>query len=185
VNAPAPRAPGAAGALGIAGPAASAGSAHAWCTFKLAGGDYGVELSRVQEVLRPQPVTRLPLAPPAIAGLINLRGRIVPVVDPRRVLGGEAGPPSGFVVVSAADGPVALLVDAIGDVRRADPASPPPSLPAAIGRGESDDAPLIARTLALPDQTLVVLDLDRVLERAFTTPEASPRPRPRSEGTRS
>jgi purine-binding chemotaxis protein CheW len=165
------------------------GPGSAWCTFRLAGGDYGVELARVQEVLRPQPVTRLPLAPPAIAGLINLRGRIVPVVDPQRVLGGEPGTASGFVVVSSADGPVALLVDAIGDVRRTDAAEPPPSLPAGSGGfgapGEAGPAPLIACTLALPGQLLAVLDLDRVLERAFASPGLSPRPQPRSDGTRS
>lgn len=159
---------------------------HAWCTFRLAGADYGVELSRVQEVLRPQAVTRLPLSPPAIAGLINLRGRIVPVVDPQRVLGGDAGRGSAFVVVSSADGPVALLVDAIGDVRRVEGSeSPPPSLAAASGRGDDKDAPLIACTLALPGQLLVVLDIDRVLERAFAWPGTQPWPRPQSDGTRS
>jgi purine-binding chemotaxis protein CheW len=146
-------------------------SGQAWCTFQLAGGDYGVELARVQEVLRAQPVTRLPHAPAAIAGLMNLRGRIVPVVDTRRVLGidgaraGDVARRSGLVIVRSADGPVALLVDAIGDVRRAEDAAP--SLPAA-------ESPLVARTLALPGQLLVVLDLDRVLERAFAAPEVTP-----------
>ena len=153
--------------------------AQAWCTFQLAGGDYGVELARVQEVLRSQPVTRLPHAPSAIAGLMNLRGRIVPVVDTRRLLGLDeprAGVErrSGFVVVRGADGPVALLVDAIGDVRRAEDA--PPSLPAA-------ESSLVARTLALPGQLLVVLDLDRALERAFALP--GPTLPTRADGSRS
>ena len=153
---------------------------QAWCTFQLAGGDYGVELARVQEVLRSQPVTRLPHAPSAIAGLMNLRGRIVPVVDTRRLLGideprsGDVARSGGLVVVRGAEGPVALLVDAIGDVRRAEDA--PPSLPAA-------ESPLIARTLALPGQLLVVLDLDRALERAFASP-AAPSPT-RADGSRS
>jgi len=143
--------------------------AQAWCTFQLAGGDYGVEWARVREVLRPQPVSRLPLAPPAIAGLMNLRGRIVPVVDLRIVLGlWDAGSathaPGGLVVVGSADGPVALLVDAIGDVRRVD--GDVPALPADPNAG-ADAAPLAVRTLAFPGQLLVVLDLDRVLERAF------------------
>jgi len=161
--------------------APAAVSAQAWCTFRLAGGNYGVELARVQEVLRPLPVTRLPLAPPAIAGLINLRGRIVPVVDLQVVLGRESAPArsadapasravgssGGFVVVRSAEGPVALLVDAIGDVRRADQ-PPPPSLAAAPATGRAPGGPLIARTLALPGELLVVLDLDRVLARAFS-----------------
>jgi purine-binding chemotaxis protein CheW len=144
-------------------------AAQAWCTFQLSGSDYGVELSRVREVLRPQPVTRLPLAPPAIAGLMNLRGRIVPVVDPRIVLGrwdadAAAHAPGGLVVVSGADGPVALLVDAIGDVRRV--AGDVPAL-ATAASADADAEPLVVRTLAFPGQLLVVLDLDRVLERAF------------------
>ena len=153
---------------------------QAWCTFRLAGGDYGVELARVQEVMRSQPVTRLPHAPHAIAGLMNLRGRIVPVVDTRRLLGideprsGDVARRGGFVVVRGAEGPVALLVDAIGDVRRAE--DTPPSLPAT-------ESPFIARTLALPGQLLVVLDLDRALERAFAAPgAASPT---RADGSRS
>jgi len=142
-------------------------SAQAWCTFQIAGGHYGIELARVQEVLRPLPVTRLPLGPPAIAGLINLRGRIVTVVDARAVLGvGEPGTPAaGLIVVRGGEGPVALLVDAIGDVRR--PTSPPAlaAEPAADERGS-----LVACTLALPGELLVVLDLDRLLARAFAAP---------------
>ena len=146
--------------------------AQAWCTFQLAGGDYGVELARVQEVLRSQPVTRLPHAPNAIAGLMNLRGRIVPVVDTRRLLGLDeprAGVErrSGFVVVRGADGPVALLVDAIGDVRRAESANPP-ALLAPPGATDADGPPLVTSTLEFPGLLLVDLDLDRVLERAFT-----------------
>ena len=149
--------------------APAAVSPQAWCTFRIAGDPYGVELPRVQEVLRPLPVTRVPLAPPAIAGLVNLRGRIVTVVDPRIVLGGEAGPAvaGGLVVVHGTDGPVALLVDAIGDVRRTDgsESSPPPSL--AVSPAGEDEGSLIACTLALPGELLAVLDLDRVIARAF------------------
>jgi purine-binding chemotaxis protein CheW len=145
--------------------------ASAWCTFRVAGGDYGVALARVQEVLRPLPVTRLPLGPYAIAGLINLRGHIVPVIDLRLLLGAartDASTPSGgFVVVRTAEGPVALLVDAIGDVRRADPLAPPASLATPVS-AEADGPPLATNTLAFSGLLLVELDLDRVLERAFT-----------------
>jgi len=143
-------------------------STPAWCTFRLGKSHYGVELARVQEVLRPLPVTRLPLSPPAIAGLINLRGRIVTVVDLRVVLGVEASPAAGLVVVRGSEGPVALLVDAIGDVRRAELDTP------ALAAETSGDerGPLIDRTLALPGELLTVLDLDRVLARAFASEEA-------------
>ena len=140
---------------------------QAWCTFRIAGGHYGIELARVQEVLRPLPVTRLPLSTPAIAGLINLRGRIVTVVDTRTVLGaGRSGSPAaGLLVVRGGECPVALLVDAIGDVRRTESVPALAAEPAADERGS-----LVARTLALPGELLVVLDLDRLLARAFAAP---------------
>ena len=143
-------------------------SLRAWCTFRLRDAHYGIDLARVQEVLRPLPVTRLPLAPRSIVGLMNLRGRIVPVVDLADVLVRPAATaaPAGLVVVRSSDGPVALTVDAIGDVWRAEAhASQPPAL-AAVPAPDGGGA-LVERTLALPGHLLAVLDLDRVLERAF------------------
>jgi purine-binding chemotaxis protein CheW len=158
--------------------AAGAVEARAWCTFRLDDGHYGLELARVEEVLRPLPVTRLPypaLPPGArsrgIAGLMNLRGRIVPVVDLRVVLGRDAaraaGTGAGLVVVRSVEGPVALLVDAIGDVRRADSLEPLRASPAASPELPDDGGSLVAGTLAFPGELLVVLDLDRVLACAF------------------
>ena len=147
--------------------ALAAVSPQAWCTFRLGAGHYGIELSRVQEVLRPLTITRHPLAPPGIAGLTNLRGRIVTVVDLRAVLGAGAAPDAAaaLVVVRSAEGAVALLVDAIGDVRRVGAGGLAPSLAAEPVR--DDAGSLVARTWALPGELLVELDLDRVLERAF------------------
>ena len=178
-----PGAPHAAGAL----PAAAR---DGWCTFGVADGLYGVELERVQEVLRPQPLTRVPLAPPALVGLLNLRGHIVPAVDLRVVLGfpsrgSEADPAprggsqgSGMIVVRAPQGLVALVVDAVGDVRRA----PEPASAADVPGTTASTDPLFAFALALPERLLVVLDLDRVLERAFARTSHDGRvrdPRPR------
>ena len=66
---------------------------RAMCTFVLDGKLFGVGVEWVQEVLRPQPVTRLPLAGPTVRGLINLRGQIVPAVELRRCLGLPERPP--------------------------------------------------------------------------------------------
>jgi chemotaxis signal transduction protein len=168
---------------------------RAWCSFKLGDQRYGVELERVQEVIRPQPVTRVPSAPPALAGLMNLRGRIVPVVDLRVLLGlGFADETSFLVIVRSEDGPVALLVDEIGDVERVHDDAPVPWLPgaghpaaghpAAPGHHHHPLAPddagstLIAATIAQPDHLLVVLDLDRTLARAFERPGRPARPSP-------
>lgn len=89
-----------------------------YATFWLGPALYGVEVQRVREVLREQDITPVPLAPPTVAGLINLRGQVVTAVDLRERLapGGERGAESMLVVVLVGGEPVALLVDRIGGV---------------------------------------------------------------------
>jgi purine-binding chemotaxis protein CheW len=90
-----------------------------FCTFYLNGLYFGVEVLRVQEVIRYQQMTRVPLAPRMIEGLINLRGQIVTAIDLRRRLGlppRTNGELPMNVVVRSDDGAVSLLVDEIGDV---------------------------------------------------------------------
>jgi purine-binding chemotaxis protein CheW len=84
---------------------------------------FGVEVEKVQEVIRYQEMTRVPLAPPVVKGLINLRGQIVTAIDLRRRLDlherGSGDLPMN-VVVRHEDGAVSLLVDEIGDVLEVD-----------------------------------------------------------------
>lgn len=90
-----------------------------FCTFLLGGYLFGVPLPQVQEVIRFHPMTPVPLAPPAVKGMINLRGQIVLAIDLRQRLSlGDrlAGELPMNVVVRTADGAVSLLVDEIGDV---------------------------------------------------------------------
>src|SRR4051812_45894781 len=88
-----------------------------FCTFYLDHLLFGVELQGVQEVVRTLEMTRVPLAPQVVRGLINLRGQIVTAVDLRLRLGESARCASPMnVVVRSKDGPVTLLVDEIGDV---------------------------------------------------------------------
>lgn len=90
-----------------------------FATFLVDGLLFGVEVLRVQEVLRYQEMTSVPRAPDVIEGLINLRGQIVTAIDMRRRLGlaprGNDRAPMNMVVESE-DGAVSLLVDEIGDV---------------------------------------------------------------------
>src|SRR4051794_28626709 len=90
-----------------------------YCTFFLDEHYFGIDVLKVQEIIRFQQMTRVPLAPPAVRGLINLRGQIVMGIDLRRRLGlqgaaAEATPVN--IVVRTDDGAVSLLVDEIGDV---------------------------------------------------------------------
>jgi purine-binding chemotaxis protein CheW len=90
-----------------------------FCTFYLERLLFGVELQKVQEVLRYLELTDVPLAPQVVSGLMNLRGQIVTAVDLRRRLElpqrAEDALPMN-VVVRTPDGAVSMLVDDIGDV---------------------------------------------------------------------
>lgn len=92
---------------------------HQLCTFYLDKLFFGVEVQKVQEVLRHQASTRVPLAPEVVGGLINLRGQIVTAIDLRRRLGlaeRESEKLAMNVVLRCDDGAVSVLVDEIGDV---------------------------------------------------------------------
>ena len=92
-------------------------------TFFLHNLYLGVEVLKVQELIRLQEMTRVPLASPVVRGLINLRGQIVTAIDLRRQFGApdlEPGRDPMNVVVRTDEGAVSLLVDEIGDVVEVD-----------------------------------------------------------------
>jgi purine-binding chemotaxis protein CheW len=141
-----------------------------YCTFFLDGRYFGIDVLKVQEVIRYQEMTRVPLAPPVVRGLINLRGQIVTAIDLRRRLELPDRPEGELpvnVVVYTDDGAISLLVDEIGDVLRVPEKTfeqPPETL-----RGTARE--LIRGAYKLDDRLLLVLDLDRVLDaRAFDIP---------------
>src|SRR3984885_207251 len=91
-----------------------------FCTFYLDKLLFGVELKGVQEVIRTLEMTKVPLAPEVVSGLINLRGQIVTAVDLRRRLELEPALPGMHtmnVVVRSEDGAVSLLVEESGGAR--------------------------------------------------------------------
>ncbi|MBM3953832.1 MAG: purine-binding chemotaxis protein CheW [Planctomycetes bacterium] len=91
------------------------------CAFQVSGRWFAIDAARIHEVLRSQKTTPVPLAHPAVRGLLNLRGRIVPVIDMRIRLGlaGSAADTDSagtFVVVEVDDEAFSLLVDRLADV---------------------------------------------------------------------
>lgn len=135
------------------------------CTFRLGGALHGVAVERVQEVVRELPITRVPLAPPALRGLINLRGEIVPAIDLRTCLGlPPHDAPSFNVVVHAGEGVVSLLVDDVGDVMDLDDRAfePPPDNLRGVAREMIDGVYKIEGGL------LAVLRLDNAIAAAAT-----------------
>ncbi|MBC7819318.1 MAG: purine-binding chemotaxis protein CheW [Planctomycetaceae bacterium] len=133
-----------------------------FCTFTLDGLWFGVAVDRVQEIVRHLRLTRIPLAPPVIRGLMNLRGQIVTAVDLRRRLDfpdRKSGDLPMNVVIRTEDGLVSLLVDQIGDVVVVETETrddPPPTLKGAARE-------LIRGAYQLPNRLLLDLDLDRAL----------------------
>lgn len=102
-----------------------------FCTFYLDEYFFGIELLKVQEVVQQLDFTDVPLAPPVVRGLLNLRGQIVMGIDLRRQLElPERAPdqPTMNVVIRSHDDAISLVVDAIGDVVEVEEESfePPP-----------------------------------------------------------
>jgi purine-binding chemotaxis protein CheW len=112
---------------------------HQYCSFHVDGLFFGISVQLVQEVIRYQEMTRVPLAPSEVGGLINLRGQIVTAIDMRRRLALVDRPADRLpmnVVIRTDDGAVSLLVDEIGDVLEppVDSYEPPPETLTGITR---------------------------------------------------
>jgi len=134
-----------------------------YCTFYVAGHYFGLEVLRVQEVIRYQQMTRVPLAPPVVRGLINLRGQIVTALDLRRRLELDDRPADQLpvnVVVQTDDGAVSLLVDEIGDVLDVEEKlfEPPPDTLTGTARE------LIRGAYKLNGRLMLLLDIDKALQ---------------------
>ncbi len=136
--------------------------ANQYCTFRLGGHLFGVPVETVQEVLRQQDLTKVPLAAEEISGLINLRGQIVITVDLRAQMGlppREENVLATNVVVRTADGATSLLVDAIGDVLEPDLdrfEAPPETVPARVRE-------LVTKVCKLDHDLMLVLDTDKAV----------------------
>ena len=133
-----------------------------YATFFLNDLFLGVEVLKVQEVIRYQEMTRVPLAPRMIQGLINLRGQIVTAIDLRRRFEFPSLPEGRLpmnVVVRSDDGAISLLVDEIGDVVEIEDEAyerPPETL-----RGVTRD--LITGVYKLKKRLLLILDTERTV----------------------
>ncbi len=133
-------------------------------TFHLDGEFFGIEVGRVQEIVRPQQMTPVPTAEQTIRGLINLRGQIVTAIDLRRILGmgdTEKLNDQMNMIVRFPEGSDSLLVDRIGDVIEvaANHIDPPPSSMKGIDRR------YVSGVCKLEKSLLVILDVDRLTGR--------------------
>ncbi|PZQ17116.1 MAG: chemotaxis protein CheW [Ancylobacter novellus] len=134
----------------------------AYVTVEIGEQVFGIAIGRVREVFAPERLTRIPLSPPEIAGVLNLRGRIVTAIDMRSQLGMPAAPEglrSMAIGVDHRSEAFALLVDRPGDVVELDAAGrePPPSTLDPRWAG------LVTGVHRLENRLLLILDVDRAL----------------------
>lgn len=133
------------------------------CTFYLDDAFFGVDVAAVQEVLRYQSMTRVPMAPTVVAGLINLRGQIVTAIDLRKRLNLPARPEGMLpanVVLRSVNGATSLLVDSIGEVVEVTEEAfeqPPETVEGAVRE-------LIRGAYKLPTGLLLLIDVDKILD---------------------
>ncbi|MBP2662199.1 MAG: cheW 2 [Firmicutes bacterium] len=129
--------------------------------FRLAQEEYGLPITKVQEINRLVPITKLPQTPPFMEGIINLRGQIIPVIDLRKrftLAVSEYNDDSRIIIVEIDGETVGVIVDAVAEVVQiaaADVEPPPPSFIL--------DAKYIQGVGKLEDRLLILLEIDQVL----------------------
>lgn len=131
-------------------------------SFKIANEEFGVDILNVQEINKMTQITRVPNAPDFVEGVINLRGRVIPIIDLRTRLKlekKEHDKETRIIVVEISGKTVGFIVDAVKEVLRI-PTSiiePPPQLATGI------DSDFIRAVGKLDDRLLILIDLEKVL----------------------
>lgn len=131
----------------------------------LAGEAYAVEIGRVEEIIRMQPIARIPNGPAFIEGVTNLRGRVIPVLDLRKRFNLPVSEPtrrSRIVVGELGQHTVGLLVDGVSEVLQisTEAVEPPSSLVTTA------DSAFLRGVAKLDERLILLLDLSRILTRA-------------------
>ena len=135
--------------------------------FDLSNEAYGIDISAVHEIIRMQPVTRVPRTPSFVEGIINLRGKVIPVIDLRKRFGfdiTEQTRDNRIVVVDIDGENIGIIVDAVTEVLRipADSVEPPSNI---ITTADSDYLLGIAK---VDNKLIILLDLHRILSHEET-----------------
>ncbi|MFW5722487.1 MAG: chemotaxis protein CheW [Desulfohalobiaceae bacterium] len=137
-------------------------------TFRIGEEEFGVDILLVQEIIRKMNITRVPKAPDFVEGVINLRGKVIPIIDLRKRFGLETkgyDKNTRFIVIEINDMIVGFVVDSVSEVLRipSDTVEPPPPVVSGL------DSEYISGVGKLEDRLLILLDLDRLLSREEQT----------------
>jgi purine-binding chemotaxis protein CheW len=136
--------------------------------FRLAESSYAIEIAAVREIIRPQPITIVPQAPPFVVGVINLRSSVVPVLDLRQRCGlpaAEQTRDSRVVVVQVGEQSVGLQVDAVSEVITLPPGVVEPAAGLIRGAGAEQ---LLRGVARLDERLVMLLDLARAIDTSVT-----------------
>lgn len=134
-----------------------------WVTFKLDNETYGIDVMRVQEVLRVTEIAPVPGAPVYVLGIVNLRGNVVTVIDTRNRFGLEpidVDDSSRIVIIEVQGQVVGILVDSVAEVMdlRASSIEEAPNV------GNEESSRYIQGVATIEGELLILIDLDRFLE---------------------
>jgi purine-binding chemotaxis protein CheW len=137
-------------------------------SFRLAQEEYGIEITKVQEIILLGEITRVPQTPDYIKGLINLRNMVIPIVDLRLRFGLPQEEPTGdtrIMVINVHGKTIGMIVDAVSEVLRVarDQIVPPPPTVAGLGRE------YLTGLVRLEHRLLILLDIDYLLTPEETT----------------
>ena len=133
-------------------------------TFSIGEEEFGVEILKVQEIIRMLEITRVPKAPDFVEGVINLRGKVIPVIDLRLRFGLQAkghDKKTRIIVIEINQMIVGFVVDSVSEVLRipAGTSEPPPPVISGL------DSEYISGVGKLDDRLLIMLDLNRLLSK--------------------
>jgi len=132
-------------------------------SFNIGTEEFGVDILKVQEINRMVEITRVPQAPNYVEGVINLRGKVVPIVDLRKRFNlelKEYDKNTRIVVVNIGGNIMGMIVDSVSEVLRlsANTIEPPPDIVTGV------NAEYIKGVAKLEDRLLIFLDLSRVVD---------------------
>lgn len=131
-------------------------------TFSIGEEEFGVEILKVQEIIRTMEITHVPRAQDFVEGVINLRGKVIPIVDLRRRFGFASKPHdkhTRIIVIEISNMIVGFVVDSVSEVLRIPSATVEPAPPVVA----SVDSEYISGVGKFEDRLLILLDLDKLL----------------------
>jgi purine-binding chemotaxis protein CheW len=142
-------------------------------SFHLDKEEYGIEITRVREIILMGEITRVPETPPHIKGLINLRSTVIPIVDLRLRFGLREEAPTDhtrIMVVNVAGKMIGIVVDAVSEVLRISQEQIAPPPPTVAGLNNE----YLTGLVKLDNRMLILLDIDKIVGRveSFAMAEA-------------